>query len=124
MARCAEPSDYEAVKAVLEIYCKEGAAANVPAVKKAFHEKAVMNGCHAGHGEYVLGPIGALYDLYDEVGAAEGCETHIDVLDIAGDIAVGRVIIKNWHGKDFADYHELMKIDGEWKIVAKIYCEL
>lgn len=116
------PEEFKAVEAALTIYCVEGAAANVEGVKKAFHEKAVMN----GHGKdgYVFGPIQNLYELYKEVGPAPETECHIDVLDVAGNTAVGRIIIKNWHGKDFVDFHELVKENGEWKIIAKTYQEI
>ena len=116
------PEEYKAVEEVLNIYGREGAAANVEGVKKAFHEKAVMN----GHGKdgYVFGPIQNLYDLYKQVGPAPATECHVDVLDVAGNTAVGRIVIKNWHGKDFIDFHELIRENGEWRIIAKIYQEL
>lgn len=123
MGQYAAPKDFDAVQAVLDMYCTAGARGDIPAVQKIFHETAVMNGCRAGADEVVLGPIDALWALYEEVGPAPETEVHADVLDIAGDIAVGRIVIKNWHGRDFVDYHELMRIDGEWKIVAKIYCQ-
>lgn len=96
--------------------------ANVESLRKAFHEKAVMN----GHGEdgYVFGPIKNLYDLYERVGPALETVWHIDVLDIAGNTAVGRIVIKNWHGKNFVDFHELIRENGQWKIIAKTYQEL
>jgi len=115
-------SDFKAVVKVLETYCVEGSAGNISAVKKVFHEKAVMNG--SGKDGYVFGPIQNLYDLYARLGAASDVEYHVDVLDIAGNTAVGRCVIKNWHGKDFVDFHELIKKDGEWKIIAKTYQEI
>lgn len=121
--KIANVDDFKAVYKVLEIYCIEGSAANTPILKsKVFHENAVMNG--SGKDGYVLGPIQNLYDLYAKVGAAKDVAWHIDVLDIAGDTAVGRVIIKNWHGKDFVDFHELIRENGEWRIIAKTYQEL
>ena len=119
MERYADIAEFKAVHKTLEIYCIEGCKANVPGVRKAFHEKAVMNGY--ADGNVVAGGIQALYDLYEQVGPAPEGEYHIDVLDVAGNIAVGRVAIRNWHGKDFVDYHELVKENGEWKIIAKIY---
>ena len=29
--------------------------------------------------------------------------------------------MKNCHGVDYVDYHELMRVDGRWKILAKLY---
>lgn len=100
----------------------EGCAANIDAVKKVFHDQAVMNG--VGEGQYVFGPIQNLYDLYAKVGPASGATFHVDVLDIAGNTAVGRCVIRNWHGKDFVDFHELIKENGKWKIIAKTYQQL
>lgn len=120
--RMADVEDYKAVVKTLEIYCVEGGAANIEGVKKAFHEKAVMNG--SGKDGYVFGPIQNLYDLYAQVGPAPDTTWHIDVLDIAGNTAVGRIVIRNWHGKDFVDFHELIKENGEWKIIAKTYREI
>jgi hypothetical protein len=115
----ADLSDYKAVYDVLFKYCNEGCVANIPEVKKAFHEKAVMNG-YAGDGNYVYGPIQGLYDLYEKIGGSTR-NFHVDVLDIAGNIAVGKCVIEDWHGHDYVDYHELIKENGEWKIIAKIY---
>ena len=42
--KIADVADYNAVMKTLEIYCVEDCATNVEPVKKAFHEKAVMNG--------------------------------------------------------------------------------
>lgn len=119
--RICDPEEYKAVEAVLAIYCQEGAAANVEGVGKAFHEKAVMN----GHGKdgYVFGSIQNLYDLYRQVGPSPETECHIDVLDVAGDTAAGRIVITNWHGRNFVDFHELIRENGEWKIIARIYQE-
>lgn len=117
-----DPSEFQAIKTVLETYCIEGCAANIGAVKKVFHEQAVMNG--VGEGQYVFGPIQNLYDLYAKVGPTSGATFHVDVLDIAGNTAIGRCIIRNWHGKDFVDFHELIKENGEWKIIAKTYQQI
>lgn len=79
--------EYKAVEAALAIYCIEGAAANIEGVRKAFHEKAVMNG--HGKGGYVFESIQNLYVLYKQVGPSPETECHIDVLDVAGDTAGG-----------------------------------
>ncbi|WP_165077615.1 MULTISPECIES: nuclear transport factor 2 family protein [unclassified Desulfovibrio] len=118
----ADLSEYKAIVRTLETYRVEGCAANVAGGKRAFHEKAVMNG--SGKDGYVLGPAHTLYDLYGQVGPAPDAIWHIDVLDRAGNTAIGRIVIKNWHGKDFVDCHELIKENGEWKIIAKTAQEL
>lgn len=119
MKNYASLEDYKAVYDVLYNYCNEGCVANIPEVKKSFHEKAVMNG-YVDEDNQVFGPIENLYKLYEEIGGSTR-KFHVDVLDIAGNIAIGKCVIEDWHEHDYVDYHELMKINGEWKIVAKIY---
>lgn len=118
-----DPEEYDAIVKVLDIYCREGGVAgNVEGIKKAFHKNAVMNG--SGKDGYVFGPIQNLYDLYAKVGGDANVICHVDVLDIVGNTAVARIVIKNWHGMDFVDFHELIKENGEWKIIAKIYQQI
>jgi len=45
----------------------------------------------------------------------------VDVLNIEKTVAVVRVIEDNWHGYKFTDFLIMNKINGEWKIVAKVY---
>ena len=45
----------------------------------------------------------------------------IDVLTVERTIAAVRVIEDNWHGYKFTDLLVLNKINGEWKIVSKVY---
>ena len=42
-------------------------------------------------------------------------------IDSTETTAIVRVVIENWHGLSFIDHHSLVKIGGEWKIVANIY---
>ena len=38
-----------------------------------------------------------------------------------GTAATVRVVLEDWHGLSFTDFHSLVKIDGKWIIVAKIF---
>ncbi len=42
-------------------------------------------------------------------------------LSIEGTAATVRVTLEDWHGIAFTDFHSLLKIDGEWKIIAKVF---
>lgn len=112
-------AEHEAVYRALMHYVDGGGKADIDEVKKGFHERAVMNGVDA-EGKCSFGPIENLYELYRQVGPTDA-RTRVDILDIAGSIAVARITIEGWHGQDFVDYHELVKQDGEWKIVAKVF---
>lgn len=56
------------------------------------------------------------------VAAAEQFKTRIDVLELEETLAVVRVLEEGWGGSiDFTDVLLLLKIEGQWKCVAKAY---
>ncbi len=58
----------------------------------------------------------------DTVGAGKAFKTRIDVLELEETLAVVRVLEEGWGGSiDFSDVLLLLKIDGQWKCVAKAY---
>ena len=58
----------------------------------------------------------------DTVGAGNDFKARIDVVDVEETLAVVRVLEEKWGGRiDFTDYLLLMKMDGEWRCVAKAY---
>ena len=62
------------------------------------------------------------YRNVDTVGAGENFKTRIDVLELEETLAVVRVLEEGWGGKiNFTDVLLLLKIDVEWKCVAKAY---
>lgn len=113
--------NYAEITAVVRKYidgCNEGSS---EIMKPAFDDEAVMYGTKADGTVEAKGTIRNLYAVVDSVGADKNGKARIDVLDTTEDTAVVRVVIENWHGLTFTDYHSLMKLDGEWKIVAKVY---
>lgn len=112
-------SDYEAVVNVVNKYiesCKEGKS---DIMKPSFAKNALMYGYL--NGQLFNGSIEALYSAVDQFGPAPDAVTRIDVLSIEGTAATVRVVLENWHGISFTDFHNLLKIDGEWKIIAKVF---
>ena len=111
--------DYEEVLAVVGKYtdgCKVGKS---DIMKPAFTANALMYGYL--NGEYYNGSIEALYGAVDAFGAAPDTLARVDVLSIEGTAAAVRVTLENWHGLSFTDFHNLIKEDGQWKIVAKVF---
>lgn len=112
-------SDYEAVIAVVSQYtqgCKEGKSS---LMKSAFHKNAIMYGYL--NGTLSEGSIENLYNAVDQYGADKNTKTHIDVLSIEETAATVRVTLEDWHGIAFTDFHSLLKINNEWKIIAKVF---
>lgn len=67
------------------------------------------------------GSIDALYSAIEQLGANADAKAEVDILAAAGTAATARVALKNWHGLSFTDFHSLVKIDGKWTIISKIF---
>lgn len=94
-------------------------AGNVELTQKAFHKDAIMYGYL--NGTLSAGSIENLYAAIRQLGADAETKAEIDVLEVVGTVATVRVILENWHGLSFTDFHSLVKIDNKWTIVAKIF---
>lgn len=88
--------------------------------KELFVDEAVLFGFLDGKLEH--GSIEQFYHNVDTVGAGENFDARIDIVALEETVAVVRVLEEKWGGRiDFTDYLLLLKIDGEWKCVAKAY---
>ena len=66
--------------------------------------------------------IEQFYDNVDSVAAGDEFDARIDVLLLEETLAVVRVLEESWGGRiDFTDVLLMLKMDGEWKAVAKAY---
>ena len=88
--------------------------------KELFTEDACLFGFL--NGNFERGSIEQFYHNVDTVGAGKELKTRIDVLELEETLAVVRVLEEGWGGSiDFTDVLLLLKIDGQWKCVAKAY---
>lgn len=112
--------EYEAVKDAAMKYVKSVAEGNSKYAKELFTEDAIM--CGLLDGQYGHGSIEQLYQLVDSVSGGDQFKARVDVVSLEETLAVVRVLEDGWGGRiDFTDYLLLLKIDGEWKCVAKAY---
>lgn len=111
--------DYQEIKEVVMQYVNGCATGDVELTKKAFHKDAIMYGYL--NGELSAGSIENLYAAVGQLGAATETKAEVDVMEVVGTAATVRVVLENWHGLSFTDFHSLVKIDGKWIIVAKIF---
>ncbi|GAB7543102.1 nuclear transport factor 2 family protein [Cupriavidus sp. 8B] len=113
-------NEYNAVIAVAQKYVDGLRIGSAEGVATAFHKDAVMYGFT--NGELLGGPIGNLFDFVRKNGKAPEITTRLDVLAITPTTAVVRVDMeKDAIGADYNDYLTLIKIDGDWKVIAKVY---
>ncbi|MDE5906321.1 MAG: nuclear transport factor 2 family protein, partial [Alistipes sp.] len=112
--------EYAAVEEAARKFVKSVAEGNSSHARELFTEDAVLFGILDGKME--RGSIDQFYRNVDTVGAGEGFKARIDVVAVEETLAVVRVLEEGWGGRiDFTDYLLLLKIDGEWKCVAKAY---
>jgi hypothetical protein len=112
--------DFEDVVATVAKYVEGLRVGDIATLTQAFHKDAVMYGLT--NGELLGGPIQNLYDFVKKNGAAPDIKTRLDVLAITPTTAVVRVDMENdVIGADYTDFHTLIKLDGTWHIIAKVY---
>lgn len=113
--------EFNAVESVARKFIEAVKNGNSEIVKPYFYEKAVFFG-QLSEEVYQSGSIQEFYNTIDKMGACrDDYIARVDVLALEKTIAVVRVIEDNWHGYKFTDVLNLNKINGEWKIVAKVY---
>lgn len=112
--------EYKAVEDAAMKFVKSVAEGNSSYAKELFIDEAVLFGYLDGKLEH--GSIQQFYKNVDTVGADKGFKARIDVINVEETLAVVRVLEENWGGRiDFTDYLLLMKMDGQWRCVAKAY---
>jgi hypothetical protein len=112
-------SDYEAITILLQHYINGAISGNGNEMKPAFHDEATIFG-YVGP-DLFSGPIQAMYDWNDENGPATNLIYRIVSIEIVESIASVRVETDNWTGHRFTDFFNILKLDGEWKIMNKIF---
>lgn len=116
----ADIEEYKAVEEAAMKFVKSVAEGKSSYAKELFIDEAVLFGYLDGKLEH--GSIRQFYDNVDTVGADKGFKARVDVIDVEETLAVVRVLEENWGGRiDFTDYLLLMKMDGQWRCVAKAY---
>ena len=112
--------EYEAVEKAAEKFVKSVAEGNSKYARELFVDEAVLFGYLDGDLEH--GSIEQFYDNVDSVAAGDKFNARIDVVLLEETLAVVRVLEESWGGRiDFTVVILLLKMDGEWKAVAKAY---
>ncbi|MGE3271135.1 MAG: nuclear transport factor 2 family protein [Chloroflexota bacterium] len=112
-------NEYDAIAATVQHYIDGAKSGRGNDMKPAFHPDATIFG-YVGS-DLFAGPIQLLFDWNDENGPATGLQARITDLDVAGTVATVRLEIDDWTGHRFTDRFNLLKLDGEWKIMNKVF---
>lgn len=113
-------AEYEAVEQAAMKFVKSVAEGNSAYVKELFTDEAVLFGFLDGKLEH--GSIEQFYHNVDTVPGGDSFKARIDVVLVEESLAVVRVLEEGWGNRiDFTDVLLLLKMDGQWKCVAKAY---
>ncbi|MEM6686747.1 MAG: nuclear transport factor 2 family protein [Bacteroidota bacterium] len=114
----AQNKDYEAIATIVSYYLDGGTNNDFETLKKAFHSNAMMKFVSKeGYKE-----VNAI-DFFKKVmnpGPKQNRITRIKNISVSGTTAVAELEIE-YPTFFFIDYMSLLKIDGNWKVVNKIY---
>ncbi len=116
------PSDVherEKITKVIERYIGGAISGQGNDMKPAFHKDATIFG-YVG-ADLFAGPIQQLFAWNDQNGPATELEASIASIDAIGTAATVRLELDNWTGSRYTDLFTLLKVDGEWKIMNKVF---
>ena len=109
--------EYQAVEEAAMKFVKSVAEGNSKYAKELFTDEAVLFGFLDGELEH--GSIEQFYHNVDTVPGGDNFKARVDVLLVEESLAVVRVLEEGWGNR--IDVLLLLKMNGEWKCVAKAY---
>ena len=112
-------SEYDAIARTVQHYIDGAKSGRGVDMKPAFHRDATIFG-YVGS-DLFAGPIQQLFDWNDQNGPATGLQARVGSIDVIGTIATVRLELDNWTGHRFTDLFTLLKVDGVWKIMNKVF---
>jgi len=112
-------SEYDAIAKTVQHYIDGAKSGRGDDMKPAFHKDATVFG-YVG-ADLFAGPIQTLFDWNDQNGAATDLKSRIASIDLIGSVATVRLELENWTGHRFTDLFTLLKVDGEWKVMNKVF---
>jgi protease I len=115
-------ADEAAIRQTVQYYFDGGKNRDSVALRKAFHPEARM--LFAKDGKLVVVPIGEYIARVAEdrlkPGEVDSTRRRVTSVDIAGDAAIARLELER-PDVLLTDYMSLLKVDGRWRIVNKIF---
>lgn len=112
--------EIDEISKVLTVYMNAAKAGTGQDMSAAFHKNATIYG-YVGDKLAFNGPIQGLYDWHNSNGKAKDIQGRITTIDVVDTVAHARVEAENWTGLKFTDLFLLLKEDGKWTIVNKVF---
>lgn len=115
-------ADEAAIRQTVQYYFDGGKNRDSVALRKAFHPEARM--LFARDGKLAVVPIGEYIARVAESrlkpGEVDSTKRRVTSVDVAGDAAIAKLELERPNAL-ITDYMSLLKVDGRWMIVNKIY---
>lgn len=112
-------NEVDAITATLQPYIEGIRTGRGAAMRPTFHDDATIYG-YVGS-DLFGGPIQGLYDWNDQNGPARDIQVRLSTINVVGTCANVRLDEDNWTGHRFTGFFNLLKLDGEWKVVSKVF---
>ncbi|OAJ50473.1 nuclear transport factor 2 family protein [Pseudomonas marginalis] len=113
--------DYQAITKVLNAYIEGCKQANSSMMKPAFNEHATMYSVGA-NGKLEGGAIPILFEGIDKgFRPSPDAQAAITRIEIVGNAASARIDANGMSGLSFTDFFHLLKVEGKWTVVSKIF---
>ena len=115
-------ADEAAIRQTVQYYFDGGKNRDSLTLRKAFHPEARM--LFSREGKLVVVPIGEYITRVGserlKPGEVDSTERKVVSVDVAGDAAVAKLELERPDAR-LIDYMSLLKVDGRWLIVGKIF---
>ncbi len=112
-------NEHDAIATTIQHYIDGAKSGKGDDMRPAFHKDATIFG-HTGP-DLFAGPIQKLFDWNDENGPATKLQARIASIDLIDTVATVRLELDNWTGSRFTDLFTLLKVDGKWQIMNKVF---
>ncbi len=112
-------SEYDAIEKTIQHYLDGARSGKGEDMKPAFHKDATIFG-YAGP-DLFAGPIQQLFDWADDSDPATRLQARIASMDVVDSVATVRLELDNWNGSRYSVMFTLLIVDGQWKIMYKVF---
>ncbi len=115
----ARVSEHDAIAEAVQPYIDGARSGSGDAMRPAFHKEATIFG-YAG-AELFAGPIERLFTWADASDPSPDLQARIASIDSADTVATMRLELGNLGGYRYTDLFTLLRVDGHWKIMNKVF---
>ncbi len=116
-------AELQSIREVIDLYIGGLHTGNIEMLKKAFHPRAMMYG--AGPQNVTIVEIESLYSFVaTSKPPSESGEPHqcfITAIRVDSLAAFVEMVEESAFGNNYTNFFQLLKIDGSWVIVCKVY---